>query len=237
MQEIITDPRPLVPLSEFSGSLSSRVYFSLKNAIFSVVYMPGEILRKGEVCEILGVSRSPVSEAVAKLANDGLVNIVPQAGTFVSRLSMDRIREGAFTREALELAAVGLVARTVTDDQLELLDECLGQQKSLIDDHDGVGFYKADLKMHGLILSFTGYRNLERMAELSWVQVDRARNMHLPTPGRLQETLAEHRGIVKALAARDPELAQELTRQHLAQLIQYLEPMEREHPDMFEPSK
>ncbi|MGR3291059.1 MAG: GntR family transcriptional regulator, partial [Paracoccaceae bacterium] len=79
---------------------------SLKNAIFSLDYKPGEILRKGELCELLGVSRSPVSEAVAMLANDGLVNVVPQAGTFISRLSLAEICESAFMREALELAAV-----------------------------------------------------------------------------------------------------------------------------------
>ncbi len=226
----------LISLSDFSGSLSNRVYLSLKNAIFSLDYRPGEILRKGEVCEFLGVSKSPVSEAVAKLENDGLVNVVPQVGTFISRLSLAEIYESAFMREALELAAVEMVAESITKVQLGQLEKNMQSQIGLVEDHDTAGFFQADRAMHGLILSFTGYRNLAKIAEFSWVRVDRARSMHLPKPGRLQETLVEHRAIVDALAASDPELARKVTRHHLGQLIKYLRPLEQEHPELFEPS-
>ncbi len=225
--------RPLMPLASFGGSLSNRAYLSIRNAIFTLIYQPGEILRKGEVCEILGVSRSPVSEAVAKLANEGLVNVVPQAGTFISRFSMAEIREGAFMREALELAAVEQVAQTITAEQLDLLRANLEVQKTLVDEQDTAGFFQADGEMHGLILSFTGYENLTRMAEYSWVQVDRVRHLHLPSPGRIQETLIEHYAIVDAIAAQDPEMARSVTRAHLGQLIKYLEPMEQERPELF----
>jgi len=229
--------RALLPLSDFSGPLSARVYGALKQAIFSLEYRPGEILRKGEVCELLGVSRSPVSEAVAKLADEGLVAVVPQAGTFISRFSMDEIREGAFTREALELAAVERVAVTITDDQLAQLRVNLEWQQALAGQDDSPGFFKADRQMHAMILSFTGYSRLARLADHSWVQVDRARIMHLPLLGRVHETIAEHRQIIAALQAHDPQKAREVTRHHLSQLIKYLEPMEREHPDLFEPKR
>ncbi len=92
----------LAPLDRFSGSLGQRVYQTLREAILSLSYRPGEILRKPEICEALGVSRSPVADAVARLASEGLVDVVPQAGTFVARFSMEEIREGAFLREAIE---------------------------------------------------------------------------------------------------------------------------------------
>ena len=104
----------LQSLDTFPGSLSNRVYLSLKAAILSLTVKPGQILRKGEICDQLRISRSPVSEAVTRLAAEGLVDVVPQAGTFVSRFSMDEIREGAFLREALELQAVERVAETIT---------------------------------------------------------------------------------------------------------------------------
>mgnify|MGYP002662527171 CR=1 FL=1 len=94
----------LRPLAQFSGPPGARVYQTLRQAILSVSYRPGEILRKPEICEVLGVSRSPVADAVARLAAEGLVDVVPQAGTFVARFSMEEIREGAFLREAAELA-------------------------------------------------------------------------------------------------------------------------------------
>ena len=228
--------RSLLPLASFDGSLSSKVFFSLKDAIFSLKYQPGEILRKGEVCEVLGVSRSPVSEAIAKLANEGLVNIVPQAGTYISLLSMDRIREGAFTREALELAAVEMVAKAITDPQLASLHENLQRQQSMIDNQDISGFFQIDQEMHKLIFSFTGFHNLAKMADYSWVQVDRARSLHLPSPGRVQDTLKEHREIFQALESRNPKQARKVTRKHLGQLIKYLEPLVQSHPEQFEPA-
>ncbi len=224
----------LMPLDAYEGSLATRVYQSLKDAILSLDYQPGEILRKGEICEHLGISRSPVSEAVTRLAAEGLVDVVPQAGTFVARFSMSEIREGAFLREALELAAVELLADTITDEQLVELRRSLRIQNALVEDDDVAGFYKLDAEMHELMLSFTGFRRLAQIAETSWLQVNRARRLVLPNRRRITETLEEHRAIVDALEARDPEAARTATRIHLRQLLRYLEPLEREHPKLFQ---
>ena len=75
----------LRPLSDFSGSLSNRSYLALRAAILELWYRPGEALRKVEICAQLGVSRSPVAEAISRLAAEGLVDVVPQAGTYVAR--------------------------------------------------------------------------------------------------------------------------------------------------------
>lgn len=225
----------LPSLDAYEGSLATRVYQSLKDAILSLDYQPGEILRKVEICEHLGISRSPVSEAVTRLAAEGLVDVVPQAGTFVARFSMSEIREGAFLREALELAAVEMLAETITDEQILELRRSLRIQKVLVEDDDVAGFYKLDAEMHELIFSFTGFRRLAQIAETSWLQVNRARRLVLPNRRRIAETLEEHRAIVDALEARDPELARSATRTHLRQLLRYLEPLEREHPKLFQP--
>ncbi len=224
----------LQSLDTFSGSLANRVYLSLKAAILSLSVKPGQILRKGEICEQLSISRSPVSEAVTRLAAEGLVDVVPQAGTFVSRFSMDEIREGAFLREALELQAIERVAETITDAQLTELRRNLRVQEALVADRDFAGFYKLDAEMHELILSYTGFRRLAQIAETSWLQVNRARQMVLPNQDRVLETLEEHRRILAALEARDPEAARAATRAHLRQLIAYLEPLEDAHPELFQ---
>jgi DNA-binding GntR family transcriptional regulator len=224
----------LRPLSAYEGSLATRVYQSLKDAILSLDYQPGEILRKGDICETFGISRSPVSEAVTRLSTEGLVDVVPQAGTFVARFSMSEIREGAFLREALELAAVEAIAETVTDEQIVALRRNLRIQEALVEDGDVAGFYAQDAQMHELMLSFTGFRRLAQIAETSWLQVNRARRLVLPNRRRISETLEEHRVIVDALEARDPEAARAATRTHLRQLLRYLEPLEREHPELFQ---
>ncbi|NUB45282.1 GntR family transcriptional regulator [Fertoebacter nigrum] len=233
LQAVSAPRRPLRGLDLFPGSLANKVYLSLKDAILTLTFRPGEILRKPEICSELGVSRSPVAEAVARLAAEGLVDVVPQAGTFVARFSMDEIREGAFLREALELAAVEQVATTITEDQLVLLRRNLRVQEALVQDGDTEGFYELDGQMHELMLSFTGFRRLALLAETTWVHVNRARRLILPAPGRVAATLAEHQAMVAALEARDPALARAATRYHLRQLITFLEPLADARPDLF----
>jgi DNA-binding GntR family transcriptional regulator len=223
----------LQPLDDFPGSLSQKVYMSLKQAILSLAFRPGELMQKSEICKQLGVSRSPVTEAMARLANEGLADIVPQAGTYVTRFSMAEIREGAFLREALELAAVERVATTITEEQLVLLKRNLRIQEALMQDGDTAGFHQMDAELHEMILSFTGYRRLASLAETAWIHVNRARQLNLPMPGRMQATLAEHKAIVAALEARDPEAARQATRHHLGQLILLLEPLVTERPELF----
>ena len=227
--------KPLRPLEAFTGSLAQRVYASLREAILSMSFRPGDILRKPEICAQLGVSRSPVSEAVTRLAVEHLVRIVPQAGTYVARFSLAEIREGAFLREALELAAVEKVAQTITDDQLTQLRRNLRLQQGLLEDHDFDGFYQTDAAMHELILSFTGYRRVAALADTSWVHVNRARQLILPAPGRVQSTYAEHQAILAAIETRDPVAARAATRLHLGRLIGFLEPLALARPDLFEP--
>ena len=199
----------------------------------SLSYRPGEILRKPEICADLGVSRSPVADAVARLATEGLVDVVPQAGTFVARFSMEEIREGAFLREAIEVAAAERVARRITEDQLTLLRRNLTVQAALVVDGDIPGFYQQDAAMHELILSFTGFRRLAQVADTAWLQVNRARQLILPVPGRIAATLAEHRAILAAFEARDASLARTAVRHHLGQLLTVLEPLERDRPELF----
>jgi GntR family transcriptional regulator, rspAB operon transcriptional repressor len=226
----------LPPLDDYAGSLGQRVYQALREAILSLRYRPGEILRKPEICAALGVSRSPVADAVARLAVEGLVDVVPQAGTFVARFSMPDIREGAFLREAIEVAAIERVAPNITEDQLTQLRRNITVQAALLADGDTAGFYTQDGAMHEMLLSFTGFRKLAQVSDTAWLHVHRARQLVLPVPGRVAATLAEHRAILAALEARDPGQARLAVQHHLRQLITYLEPLERMRPDLFTPS-
>ncbi len=224
----------LRPLDQVEGTLSQRVHAVLLEAILGLGFRPGERLRKAEICTALGVSRSPVSEALARLAAESLVQIVPQAGSFVSRLSLPEIREGAFLREAIELAAVEQVAARVTEEELVLLRRNLRLQEACLADADRAGFHALDAELHGLILSFTGHRRAAQMAATAWLHVDRARRLLLPRPGRAAEALAEHHAILAAFEARDAEAARAATRHHLRQLLLLLEELADERPELFD---
>ncbi len=223
-------------LDNFQGSLSNRTFLAIREAIMELNFLPGEIIRKHDICNALGVSRSPVSEALAKLRNEGLVEVVPQSGTFVSRFSLQDIKEGAFLREAIELACIEILASNISEQQLMDLNRNLKLQKVLAESDDYRGFYQLDAKMHGMIMDFTGYKNLAKVTKTGWVQVDRARQLLLPVDGRLQKAFQEHRAVIKALEQNDVALAREKMRTHLNQLILLLTPLEKKHPHLFENS-
>ena len=223
-------------LDNFQGSLTDRTFLAIREAIMELNFLPGEIIRKHDICNALGVSRSPVSEALAKLRNEGLVEVVPQSGTFVSRFSMQDIKEGAFLREAIELACIEILASNISEQQLIDLNRNLKLQKVLAESDDYQGFYQLDAKMHGMIMDFTGYKNLAKVTKTGWVQVDRARQLLLPVDGRLKKAFQEHRAVIKALEKNDVTLAREKMRTHLNQLILLLTPLEKKHPHLFENS-
>ncbi|WP_171133365.1 MULTISPECIES: GntR family transcriptional regulator [unclassified Ruegeria] len=226
----------LPEITAIQGSLTQQVHHVMKQAILALDFPPGVSLRKAPICERLGVSRAPVSEAIARLAAEGLVDVVPQSGTRVSYFSMDEIREGAFLREALELATVAKVARDLTEDQRRLLNRNLRLQEVLIEDGDSVGFYQADEEFHDLLMEFTGYRRLSEVAQTVSLQVSRARMLILPTPGRAAETLVEHRAIFDAICQRDERAAQDAMRHHLGQLLPRIELLEDHKPELFKPT-
>ena len=223
-------------LDNFQGSLTDRTFLAIREAIMELNFLPGEIIRKHDICNALGVSRSPVSEALAKLRNEGLVEVVPQSGTFVSRFSLQDIKEGAFLREAIELACIEILASNISEQQLIDLNRNLKLQKVLAETDDYQGFYQLDAEMHNMIMDFTVYKNLAKVTKTGWVQVDRARQLLLPVDGRLKKAFQEHKAVIEALEQNDVALAREKMRTHLNQLILLLTPLEKKHPHLFENS-
>ena len=228
------DADKLRDISNFEGSLAQRVYLALQEAILSLQFLPGEVVRKGPICEKLGVSRSPVAEAIARLANEGLVDVIPQSGTRVAYFSMEDIREGTFLRQALELSTVAKVAEDRTEDQMAQINRNMRLQALLVEDLDFAGFYQADEDFHALLMRFTGYPRLKAVARMVSLQVTRARMLLLPTPGRTTETLEEHQAVVDAIQAGDPEAAQRAMRHHLDQLMPRIEALAQTRPELFQ---
>ncbi len=227
------DATLLRDISSTEGSLANRVYLSIKHAILSLDFAPGANLRKAPICERLGVSRAPVAEAIARLDAEGLVDVVPQSGTRVSYFSMSEIREGMFLREALELATIAKVARDLTEDQRRRLSRNMRLQELLVEDEDISGFYQADEEFHALLMDFTGFHRLADVAQTVSLQVSRARMLLLPTPGRIVETLEEHRSIFNAIVERDEDMAQQAMRRHMGQLMPRIEVLRQEKPHLF----
>ena len=229
------DVTKLPDLNDLNGPLASRVYTAVKSAILELDFLPGAVIRKSEVCDQLGLSRSPVSEALAKLSNEGLVDIVPQSGTRVARLSMASIKEDSFLREALEVAAARHAALHRSDETVARLARNIEMQKLLIEDADKEDFIRTDVAFHQVIMATTNIKRLPATVQSVSQHLDRARLLPLPEPGRLAETVSEHIEILDAIRDKDAEAAQDAMRRHVRQLIKRLEPLEAARSDIFSP--
>lgn len=220
-------------IGDLDGPLGQRVYVALRDRILDLSLEPGAVLRKSALCGQLGVSRSPIADALGRLSSDGLVDIIPQSATRVARFSMAGLLEEHFLREAVEVAAVARITANHTEDQLVKLQRNLRLQHLLVEDGDFEGFFEADLHFHDMILGFTGFPNVTHVAEEMTLQLRRARKLMLPEPGRPAEAVAEHDAIVHAIKAKDVAGARATMSVHLHQLIRRIEPLERDHPDFF----
>ena len=220
--------------SDFSSaSLKQKAYLALQKSILELELRPGQLLRKNDLCKRFGISRTPLSEAIALLVQDGLVEVVPQAGTYVARFSMEDLLEGAFIREAIEVAAIMKLAEIITEPQLLELRRNLRLQRAFIEDGDSQGFYALDAQFHAILLNSTGYKRLNRVADSAWMNVNRVRRLLLPIEGRLEATYNEHKKIYDELEQKNPAKAGQVLKDHLGQLITYVLPIEQEHPEYF----
>ena len=160
-----SETKKLKTIEPSLGSLTQRTYFTLLDAIINLQFKSGELIRKSELRASLRVSSLPISETISRLAQEELVEVFPQAGTYLARFSMDETMEGAFIREALELAAIERLGRQISQEQIVLLRRNIRIQEVFVVDEDFRDFYGLDREFHKLLLAFTGFKKLTWFAE------------------------------------------------------------------------
>lgn len=212
---------------------AAAIYKKLHALIVSMSLPPGSSLQDKVLSAQFAVSRTPVREALIRLAEDELVDIFPQSGTFVSRIKAHAIPEALAIREALETVTVGRAAdcRTVAD--LDRLDQVLDRQAALAAQGDIAGFHEADERFHETIGDISTYQGIWRLVKQVKVQIDRTRRLTLPAPGRMHQVVVEHRAIRDAIAAGEAGEAQAAMKRHLGVVLPDLERLRRQFPDYF----
>jgi DNA-binding GntR family transcriptional regulator len=214
------------------GSVTQSVTDQLRRGIVTLELEPGEILDKGAICERLGVSRFPVSEALARLQAEGLVEIMPQRGSMVSRVRIGDVVEYMLIRKALESEAVrALVARRPAG-VLERLEANLGEQARAARRGDRATFHRYDLEFHEILFTALRFDRIRTIIEQARANLDRARLLILD-PRRLTMTHVEHKAIADAIAAGDPERAAAAMRAHIDKVTGELLAFARQAPELF----
>ena len=198
------------------------VYETLREAIKTGGLTPGERLMEIQLAEELGVSRTPVREAIRKLELERFVVMIPRRGTYVANLSLKDINEVFEIRAALDGLAAGLAAERITEEELEQLERLLVEISEHIDQHDNEKIVATDEAFHDIL--YRASRN-ERLVGIIYnlrEQFTRFRSVSINYPGRLQNTLEEHRQLVEAIARREPDMAQQKAREHIENAEQTL---------------
>ena len=220
------------PAAAPRASASARVTDVLREAIVSMQLKPGELVDKLALCERLGLSRSPVSEALSRLQQEGLVEIEPQRGTFVSRLRLSDMRQNLFLRRALEVETVRELASHMPAEVLEALSRNMRYQRAAAAAQDRVGFHALDLEFHEILLSALSFSRVKAVVDTARFGLERARRL-LATPRRNSDTLLEHERIFVSLEAGNADAAAEAMRAHLNAVMREIDALAIAHPDIF----
>lgn len=195
--------------------LREIVFESLREAIINGRLRPGERLMEIQLADEMGVSRTPVREAIRKLELEGFVVMVPRKGAYVAGISMKDIADVFEVRAALESLAAGLAAERITEEELEKLERSLVLVAESTEAQDLDSLITADTDFHDILYAASRNEKLVQIVSNLREQIQRFRMASLSSPGRMKVALEEHRKIVEALSARDIELAQNLARDHI----------------------
>lgn len=211
--------RKLVPIKlDGYKPLRDVVFETMRDAIITQVLKPGERLMEIQLADEMGVSRTPVREAIRKLELEGLVVMVPRKGAYVAGVSMKDIHEVYEVRSALEMLAVTLAAERITEDELDALERQVLRESEEEDRQDGSdldNIIYIDSSFHDIIYQAAHNQRLVQFVNILQEQLQRFRAASLARPGRSKTALEEHKQIVEALSERNGELAAKLAREHI----------------------
>ena len=195
--------------------LREIVFETIRMAIINQVLRPGERLMETQLADELGVSRTPVREAIRKLELEGLVVMVPRRGAYVAGISMRDIHEVFQVRGALEALAASLAAERITPEELEEMERQLVKEAEETEANNLKSIVQIDTTFHDIMYKASRNQKLMQMINNLQEQLQRFRSASLARPGRSRTALEEHKKIVEAIAARDTKLAEQLALEHI----------------------
>lgn len=213
--------------------LGSQIYRQLHKAILTLELLPGQSLSENEIAEKIGVSRQPVREAFIKLAEAGLVKILPQRGTYVRNISRRAVKEVRFIREALEVAAAKEAIARPDQDKLDELQDLIDQLTAVSQEDNWHEFIRIDDLFHKTISEFSGAELVWRIVEREKAPLDRVRYLSFPMNYPMTRLIRQHQAILDAIRDRDRERAEAAIREHHSEVLLHLPILAEKHPDLF----
>ena len=217
-----------------TATAASKIYSNLRAELVSMQRRPGEAISEAEIALSHGVSRTPVREAILKLSDEGLLEIFPQSGIFVSRIPIAALPEAIIVRKALEATTAQLAAERAPASQILVLHAILERQREANAAGAADAFHRADEMFHATIAEIAGYPGIWTLIQQVKVHVDRYRRLTLPQEGRIARVIVEHEAILSAIEAHDPSGARIAMDSHLDSLFGNISVTQNINPEFFD---
>jgi DNA-binding GntR family transcriptional regulator len=219
--------------AERNETIAARVYRDLRRDIVDLKLPPRTRLSEKDLSDRYAVSRSPVREAILKLAGEGLVWVRPQSGTAVAPILISDVFDGQFVRESLERAALDRAIDALDAAGENELREVMRLQRLHAAACKESAFFQADEDMHAAFFRIAGHERSWRIVQNAKMQMNRVRRLAFNMPLKMDEILSEHEAIVAATFARDKQVAAGELTSHLRRLFTTVERLLETHHDFF----
>lgn len=217
-----------------SAPAAQRIYEILRERIVGMELPPGATLSRVELAKEFDVSLTPIREAMQRLEQDGLIRIIPQSKTVVTKIDVAQLYEVHFLRVAVEAEVARRLAEAPDPALLKKARAILTMQETLIDNLDEISLFNdLDEAFHQTLFAGVGQLNLHAMLKAKAGHLSRVRRLDLPKEGKVRKIMRGHWAVLEAIEAGDPLAAQEAMRDHLAGSVKRIEEMRREHPNYF----
>jgi GntR family transcriptional regulator, rspAB operon transcriptional repressor len=214
---------------------SAQVFDHLRERIISLDLKPGVQLQRDELAAYFDLSSTPVRDALTRLGEEGLVDIVPKQSTAVRAIDVESARQAHFLRLSLELEIVHMLAQAPDRQLIMTLENIVSQQALALSHRDFASFSRTDQMFHRQMFAAARAETLWHWMRRQSGQLDRLRHLHLPIKDKAENVLADHASIVAAIADGDPKGAQRSVRKHLSGTLTQLDTIRAEHPDWLLP--
>jgi DNA-binding GntR family transcriptional regulator len=242
---VVNSPPPSVPARDQNGArlnpvvrapakerVSDRVYEELSSAIRDLRLEPGALLSETDLSLKLGVSRTPLREAISKLVDRGLVTVVAQVGTRVALIDLGEVKDACFIRGALEAAAFREACGRA-DSGVAGLRSILERQRDAVDHADQDAFFVTDEELHQEVFRLSGHPEVWSLVQRSKLQVDRMRRLILPEAVATHALLDEHTRIAEHLAVGDVKTGTRLITDHCHAVLTKVARLRSTYPGYF----
>lgn len=195
--------------------LRDVVFQALRKAILTGELKPGERLMEIHLADELGVSRTPIREAIHKLELEGLVTMLPRRGAQVAEISERGLRDVLEVRRALDTFCAELASERITDEEKEALKRACEEFERATKTHDATVIAKSDVAFHDIIIKATGNERMVMMINNLAEQVYRYRFEYIKDESQHGRLIEEHRALMNAIISGDAKAAYDAAREHI----------------------